>query len=103
MIIQSGIKHLAVCWLRAGVDRAEFAELASGLAAIPQVVDLVVGGPVDHDWPAVKVDKSWDVGLVATFRTVDDCRAYFHDERHQRIAAEMKDLSERVFALYLDF
>ncbi|WP_433502991.1 hypothetical protein ACQP04_24985 [Pseudonocardia halophobica] len=49
MIIQPGIKHLAVSWLKEGVDPEKIKELASGLAKIPQVLDLIIGGPVDHD------------------------------------------------------
>jgi hypothetical protein len=103
MIIQKGIKHVAVSWLKPGVDPEKIKQLAAGLAEIPQVAELVIGGPVDHDWAALKVDKSWDFGMVVSFRTVDDCRDYFNDERHQRIAGEMRDNAERVFALYLDY
>ncbi|WP_433502990.1 hypothetical protein ACQP04_24980 [Pseudonocardia halophobica] len=51
----------------------------------------------------MKVDKSWDFGMVVSFKTIDDCRAYFHDERHQRIAKEMTSHAERMFALYLEY
>jgi hypothetical protein len=57
--------------------------------------------PPEIDWPAQQIDSSYDVAFVSTFKNVDGCRAYFEDERHQRIAGELRDLSERIFAMYL--
>jgi Stress responsive A/B Barrel Domain len=103
MISEAGVKHVAVFWLREPGSRAEALDLIAQLSTIPQVASIVAGGPLDHDWPAVRIDKSWDVAFVASFRDIGHCRAYFASDVHQRIATRLRDLSERLFAIYVDY
>jgi hypothetical protein len=103
MIHEAGVKHVAVFWLKEGESSSEALDLISRLTAIPQVVSIVAGGPLDHDWPAVRIDTSWDVAFVASFRGIDHCRAYFASDIHQRIATRLRDMSDRLFAIYVDY
>jgi hypothetical protein len=103
MISEAGVKHVAVFWLKDGESRAGALDLIAQLSAIPEVLSLVAGGPLDHDWPAVRIDTSWDVAFVASFRGIGHCRAYFGSGTHQRIATRLRDMSDRLFAIYVDY
>lgn len=103
MITEAGVKHVAVFWLRNGQSRAEALGLIAELGAIPDVTSIVVGGPLDHDWPAVRVDTSWDIAFVASFRDIGRCRAYFASDIHQRVATRLREMSEKLFAIYIDY
>jgi stress responsive alpha/beta barrel protein len=103
MIREAGVKHVAVFWLKEGESRAEALHLIGQLGAIPHVVSIVAGGPVDHDWPALRIDRSWDVAFVASFREIAHCRAYFESPDHQRIASRLRDMSDRLFAIYVGY
>ena len=97
------VKHVAVFWLKDSADTERALALMAALAELPQVQGIVTGGPVDHDWPAKKIDKSWHVGCVIELADQDACRDYFNDPRHQNLAGQLRDLSSDVFALYLEY
>ena len=103
MIVQSGVKHVAVYWLKQPSDKEILMEMLGRLATLPQVESMVIGPPIDHDWPAMRIDSSWDVGFVAELRDKDACRDYFDDPLHQKLAHGMIDLVERVFPFYIDY
>ncbi|WP_433502928.1 Dabb family protein [Pseudonocardia halophobica] len=104
MIIESGIKHVAYFWFAEKESKDEALKLVQEMAAaIPNVGDVRIGGPVDHDWPAWKIDKSWDLAFIVSFRTVDECREYFHHPVHQRNAKRLTELSDKVFANYIQY
>ena len=103
MISEAGIKHVAVFWLKEGEPSAAALDLIRQLGEIPEVVSLVAGGPLDHDWPARSIDKSWDVAFVASFQRIEHCRSYFDNEIHQRAAGRLREMSERLFAFYIGF
>lgn len=103
MISEKGVRHVAVFWLKDPATDAEALELIAGLADLPQVRSVISGGPIDHDWPASKIDKSWHVACEVSLKDIDACRDYFNDPEHQRIAIRLRDLSERVFAFYIDY
>jgi hypothetical protein len=68
--------------------------------SIPIAGDLRLGGPVDHDWPAWRIDTSWDLAFIVSFRNIDDCREYVHHPVHQANAKRLTELSEKVVANY---
>ena len=103
MIIEAGIKHVAVFWLKEGESPSAALDLISQLGEIPEVVSLVAGSPLDHDWPALRIDKSWDVAFVASFQRIEQCRSYFDNEIHQRAASRLRDMSDRLFAIYIGY
>lgn len=103
MITETGVKHLAVFWLKEGKSRAQALDLIGQLGNLPEVVSLVAGGPLDHDWPAVRIDRSWDVAFVASFQRIEHCRWYFASDIHQRVATQLRDMSDRLFAIYIDY
>jgi hypothetical protein len=102
MIYASGVKHVARFWLRTPADRSAIMAGIGRLADIPEVLDLIVGPPLDSDWGR-RIDKSWDVGFIASFASLADCRAYFECDRHQRVAGELQELAERVEAFYIEY
>jgi hypothetical protein len=103
MTSETGIKHVAVFWLKDRESRSAALDLINQLGEIPEVVSLVAGGPVDHDWAAVRIDKSWDVAFVASFQRIEHCRSYFTSDIHQRTAGQLRDMSERLFAFYIGY
>jgi hypothetical protein len=103
VIVESGVKHVVVFWLKEGSVKDKALALISQLASLPQVQSLAAGGPIDHDWAAVSIDKSWHIGFVAELKTKNDCRAYFHEPLHRNVAGQLRDMSERIFAMYMDY
>ena len=61
---------------------------------------MIVGPPLDTDWGR-RIDKSYDLVFIATFKSCEACRAYFESELHQRVAREIQQIAERVEALYV--
>jgi Stress responsive A/B Barrel Domain len=102
VISATGVKHVARFWLRRPDDRGEVERCIAQLATIQHVVDTVVGPPLDSNWGR-RIDKSYDLAFVMTFRTLGDCRAYFEDELHQRMIGEIEPLVDRVEAFYLQY
>jgi hypothetical protein len=102
MIYGSGVKHVAKFWLKCSDDVPEIEKRVAELARIPQVLDLVVGGPLDSDWGR-RIDKSYDLAFIASFRSLADCRAYFDCEVHQRVAGELQEIAHRVEAMYVAY
>ena len=98
MIVEKGVRHVGVFWLNDSRTKDQALDLIAELATLPQVRSVIAGSPIDHDWPAMKVDKSWDVAVEVWLKDIDDCRDYFNDPDHQRIATALRELSERVFA-----
>ena len=102
MIYAHGVKHVARFWLRKDSDVPEIEQRIQQLAQLPQVVETVVGRPMATDW-GQRIDKSYDLGFVMTFRALEDCLAYFLDEIHQRVAGELMEIAERVEAFYIEY
>lgn len=97
-----GVKHVARFWLRDPGDAADVVSRFDLLGAIPQVVDMVAGPPLASDWGR-RIDTSYDLAFVMTFRTLEDCRAYFLDDLHQRIAGELENIADRIDAFYVQY
>ena len=102
MIHASGVKHVAKFWLRSPDDAPEIERRVAELATIPEVIDMIVGPPLDTDWGR-RIDTSYDLVFIATFKSREACRAYFQSELHQRVAAEIQEIAERVEALYVQY
>ena len=102
MIGGTGVKHVARFWLSSPNHRADLERCVAELAAISHVVDIVSGPPLDSDWGR-RIDKSYDLAFVMTFRTLADCRKYFEDEIHQRVIVEIEPLVNRVEAFYFQY
>lgn len=87
-----------VCWkYRPDTDDAQRREHRARLAAlagiIPDVISLKVGADI------LKLDRSFDTGLVATFADRDALDRYLDDPEHQKVVAFGRELSERVVSV----
>jgi hypothetical protein len=102
MIRAKGVKHVARFWLKDPGDAPQIERRIEQLAGIPQVIDLIVGPPLDSDWGR-QIDKSYDLAFVMTFRDLEDCRTYFLDDLHQRLAGELERIAERIEAFYVEY
>jgi hypothetical protein len=102
VICASGIKHVARFWLRSPEDKPEIERRVAQLATLPQVVDMIIGPPLDTDWSS-RLDKSYDLAFIATFKSRDACHAYYEADFHQRIAAELQQIAERIEAFYVEY
>jgi stress responsive alpha/beta barrel protein len=102
LIYAHGVKHVARFWLRRPSDLPEIQSRIEELTSIPQVIETVVGAPLDTDWGR-RIEKSYDVAFIMTFRTLEDCRTYFEDSLHQRVALELQQIAERVEAFYVEY
>ena len=102
MIAGCGIKHVAVIWLKDPSSVGTLERAVQELATIPHVQEIAAGPPLATDWGRA-IDTSYHYAFVAGFKTIDDCRAYFECDLHQRVAAEISELAERVHAVYVSY
>ena len=87
-----------VCWkYRPDTDDAQRREHRARLAAlagiIPDVISLNVGADI------LRLERSFDTGLVATFADRDALDRYLDDPEHQKVVAFGRELSERVVSV----
>jgi hypothetical protein len=97
-----GVKHVARFWLHGPSDRPGIESRFEQLATLPQVIDMVAGPPLATDWGA-NLDSSYDLAFVMTFQTLEDCRSYYLDDLHQRVAGELMDIAARIEAFYVEY
>jgi hypothetical protein len=94
----SGIKHVVMCWLKEpgnAEHRERVIATSRELLIIPEVQDMVVGGPVASDRP--NVEDGFDVGIVMTLRDERALRVYLeHPEHTQRVRKILAPLCARV-------
>ncbi len=102
MIYATGVKHVAKLWLRSPDDMPVFEPRVAELATLPEVIDMIVGPPLDTDWLG-RLDTSYDLAFIATFKSREACLAYYEAELHQRIAGELQKLAERIEACYVQY
>jgi hypothetical protein len=63
---------------------------------------MIVGPPLDTDW-SDRLDTSYDLAFIATFKSREACLAYYEAELHQRIAGELQKIAERIEACYVQY
>jgi len=102
VISATGVKHVAKFWLRSPDDIPAIERRVAELATLPQVIDMIVGPPMDSDW-SDRLDTSYDLAFIATFKSRDACLAYYEADRHQAIAAELQKIAERIEAFYVEY
>jgi stress responsive alpha/beta barrel protein len=102
MIYGTGVKHVARFWLRSPDDLREIERRVAELATLPQVIDMIIGPPLDTDWSG-RLDTSYDLAFIATFESRAACLAYYEAERHQRIAGELQKIAGRIEAFYVAY
>lgn len=98
----TGVKHVARFWLRSTDDMPEIERRVAELATLPEVIDMIIGPPLDTDW-SDRLDKSYHLAFIATFKSREACFSYYEAERHQRIARELQEIAERVEAFYVEY
>ena len=77
------VAHVVLLWLKhpeRGADRAQLIRTAHSLRMIPGVVKVEAGRVVPALPP--EVDRSFDLGVVITFRDQAALRRYQKDPRH---------------------
>jgi hypothetical protein len=87
-----------MCWLKEpgnAAHRERVIATSRELLIIPEVQDMVVGGPVASDRP--NVEDGFDVGIVMTFRDESALNVYLeHPEHTQRVRETLAPLCARV-------
>ncbi len=66
------------------------AKLSNLKSVIVEIIDLKVGADV------LNLARSYDTGLVATFKNIEDLNAYTNHPSHLEVAAMGKEIAERV-------
>jgi Stress responsive A/B Barrel Domain len=102
VIYTTGVKHVARFWLRSPDDIPEIERRVAELATLPEVIDMIVGPPLDTDW-SDRLDTSYDLAFVATFKSREACLVYYEAGLHQRIAGELQKIAERIEACYVQY
>ncbi|MBC7784749.1 MAG: Dabb family protein [Burkholderiales bacterium] len=92
------VRHVVVCWLKPGADKAAVIASCSQLREIPGVVDVSVGEKLASDRPAV--DSSYDLALVVTFDDERSLRAYDQHPIHLKALDEAVKPNVAKFLIY---
>lgn len=87
-----------VCWKYkdeiSGARREEHrAKLRNLKSVIAEIIDLKVGADVLH------LARSYDTGLVATFKDVEDLDVYTVHPAHQEVASLGKEIAAHVISV----
>jgi hypothetical protein len=92
------LHHVVFCWLKDpgnAAHREEIIRATRELTVIPGLRSVAVGAPVPGDRSVV--DDSFDVGVVMTFRNVEEMEAYVrHPEHVRRLRETLQPLCGRV-------
>jgi hypothetical protein len=87
-----------VCWkykdeTSAETRREHRAKLRNLRNIIPEIIDLKVGEDVLH------LPRSYDTGLVVTFKTLEDLDVYTNDPTHLEVAAMGREIAAHVVSV----
>ncbi len=89
-----------VCWkYKAQTDAQTRRDHIEQLRALPAVVPGIESFEVGAD--ILRLDRSFDTGLVAEFAGRDELDAYTVHPEHQRVAALGREISERTVSVDL--
>src|SRR5687767_1526240 len=87
-----------VCWkYKRETDASTRTSHIDGLRELPPLIDCISTFEVGSD--ILHLDRSFDIGLVATFAGRDELDRYTHHPEHQRIAALGKQIAESVVSV----
>ncbi len=84
------VQHVVVCWLKQPGDaaaRRRIIEASQAFAAIPGVLEVSAGEPIESDRPIV--DDSFDVAITIEFASQAALDAYLAHPDHRRANAEI--------------
>ncbi len=91
------IVHI-VCWkYKDGITADQRADHAAKLRALPSLVPGILSFDVGSD--ILKLDRSFDTGLVSTYADRDALDAYTDHPAHLEVAALGKTIAERVVSV----
>ena len=88
------LTHIVIWKYRAGATRAEREEHVALLSALPKSIPQIESFAVGFD--VLRLPRSYDTGLVATFRDRDGLATYTDHPEHQIAAAYGRNISEHV-------
>ena len=87
-----------VCWkYKRETGEAERREHRAQLVALAGIISDVISLNVGAD--ILRLERSFDTGLVATFADRDALDRYLDDPEHQKVVAFGRELSERVVSV----
>ena len=93
-----GIKHIVLCWLHEPGNPEHISQVVNTsreLSVIQEVIDIQAGTAVQSSRPIV--DATFDVGVVMTFKSVDDMNTYLsHEEHINRVNRILRPLCQRI-------
>lgn len=91
------ITHI-VCWKYKQETTAEQrAEHVAKLKALPGVIPDIESFSVGSD--VLHLERSFDTGLVATYRNMEALDAYTENPEHQKVAALGKQIAQQVVSV----
>ena len=88
------IKHVVFFKFKQDISPAEREAGISGLRALPDKIDFIRSFEVGED--VLKLPRSWDVVLVATYDDLDALQAYAVHPDHVPVAELLKVLCDSV-------
>ncbi len=91
------ITHI-VCWkYKSGTMPETRAEHIAALKKLPELITDIKSFSVGQD--IMRLDRSYDTGLVATYETRSDLDHYNNHPEHQSVAAMGKEIAEQVVSV----
>jgi hypothetical protein len=91
------LTHIVVWKYRAEVDEAARREHVARLRALTQFIPEILSFSVGSD--VLRLARSYDTGLVATFYDRAALDAYTNHPEHLQVAAMGRDISEHVVSV----
>lgn len=87
-----------VCWkYKAETTEEEIKTHIAKLENLPDVIPHILSFNVGRD--CLRLERSYDTGLVATFPSREELNAYDEHPRHKEVAALGKQIAERVVSV----
>ena len=83
MTAERQVRHIMICKLKPGADPADVVRGVADFANAPGVIDYSAGYPVDT--AHASADNDFDLGVILTFGSAEQLRAFEQSEVYQRV------------------
>ncbi|PLX78244.1 MAG: stress responsive alpha-beta barrel domain-containing protein [Desulfuromonas sp.] len=91
------LKHVVLFKFKEETDAAAIEELASGLGALPAIIDEIKEFVFGKD--IIGSERSYDFGLVSLFDDLAAMQRYQVHPEHQKVIAHVKNICSSVVAV----
>src|SRR5579884_4092244 len=88
------IKHIVFFKFKSTANPADCQAALAGLRSLPKKIAVIRDFEVGED--ILRLPRSWDAALVATYDTLEDLQTYADHPDHKAVASQLRELCEAV-------